>query len=276
MAIGKYLKPASSAKEFLLCACLLPAIREKYHSSFSLLEIPEVIRIDECAGTHGTVFLREYDGQKFNDRWSEQPGARQWGGAALSTELTSEMVVLIEDFRKIEIDWLARGPVGQRIREASFHLQNWLTSFRDRWPAALGWGISQRQLECAEELVGQGFTLPGQVFSNGDFYPRNLIKTEQRIVLVDWAYWPGYRACFIDHLPNVVAFAVIHMWANRPWQAEFLRHAANTLGIGADDLRKAILIKSFEQAAFWHQGRPDLVGPQMELFKMALENRLPP
>jgi len=140
----------------------------------------------------------------------------------------------------------------------------------------LGLGLSQAELQRAEDLVKQGFRLADQVFSNGDFYPRNLLRVQQRIVLIDWAYWAGNRACFIDYLPNVIAFAFIHMWANRAWQTSFLRNVVNTFGIKTDDLRKAVIIKSFEQTSFWQAaGRPDLLPNQFEHLRMALENRLP-
>jgi hypothetical protein len=98
--VKEHARVAGSATEFLLSAGFLPAIREKYASGFDLLEIPEILRIDECAGQHGTVFFREYEGQKYNDSWTEQTG-----GSLLGTELSSEMTRLIGDFRKIDIVW---------------------------------------------------------------------------------------------------------------------------------------------------------------------------
>jgi hypothetical protein len=262
-------RAAGTPLEFLVSACLLPSVREKYSSSFDLPEIPEVLRIDESLGPHGTVFFREYHGQKYNDRWSEQ-----MGGSALGTELSSEMVRLIEDFRKIDIDWVSGHLVGKRVSEVSFDLQCWLRSFRDREPLALSLGISDGELRRAERLIGEGFGLTDRILCNGDFYPRNLIKTEQRMVVVDWGYWPGNRACFIDHMPNVVAFAFVHMWNNDEWQKKFLDGVLAVSGVNLNDLRKAILIKAFEQASFW-KDLPILLPPQLLHFRMALEDRLP-
>jgi hypothetical protein len=92
------------------------------------------------------------------------------------------------------------------------------------------------------------------------------------MVLVDWGYWPGYRACFVDYLVNVAAFAFVHMWGNGLWQTEFVRHLTETFDIDLDDLRKAVLIKAFEQAIFWQKGAPQLVPAQVDLFKMALKH----
>jgi hypothetical protein len=259
-------REAGSGKEFLVCVGLLPSIGEKYASSFDLLEIPEVLRIDECAGRHGALFFREYGGQKYDDKWSEQSG-----GSALGMELSSEMARLIGDFRKVDINWVLRHPVGKRIGEASFDLQDWLRSFRDRKSLANGLGISDDELRSAGELVSGGFESTERIFSDGDFYPRNLIKLERRIVVIDWEYRPGARVCFVDYLPNVAAFAYVHMWNNPQWQSVFLRHVQNSFRVTAEDLRKAILIKSFEQAVYW-KDHPTLASPQADLFRAALRN----
>jgi hypothetical protein len=269
VANEEHQRPAGTPQEFLVSACLLPLIHEKYSSSFGLLEIPEVLRIDESLGQHGTLFFREYHGQKYNDRWSEQ-----MGGSALGPELSSEMVRLIEDFRRINIDWLSAYPVGKGIIQASFDLQDWLRSLRDRGPLALSWGISDDEIRRAEKLIEEGFGLTERILCNGDFYPRNLIKTEQKMVVVDWGYWPGNRACYIDYLPNVVAFAFVHMWNNDEWQKKFLGSVLAVLGADPEDLRKAIVIKAFEQAFYWRD-LSFLLPPQIKHFRMALEDRLP-
>ena len=115
--------------------------------------------------------------------------------------------------------------------------------------------------------------MTSRIVSNGDFYPRNLIKLPNRVALVDWGYWPGYRACFVDYLVNVGAFAFIHMWGNGLWQKEFVRRLRETFDIKLDDLRKAILIKSFEQAMFW-TALPQLAQVQVNLFKMVLKGEV--
>lgn len=253
-----------SAREFAVCAKLLPDIRQKYTSNFDLLEIPEVLRVDESMGPHGTIFFRKYDGQTYNDKWSEQTG-----GSDLGTDLSSEMARLIQDFRKIDISWVLQHPVGKEAGEVSFNLQDWLKSFRER---ATGLDLLEDELGRAEELFSEDFESAERVISNGDFYPRNLIKVEQKFVLIDWGYWSGSRACFIDYLPNVAAFAYVHMWNNERWRGEFATHVS-TLGVKREDLRKAIVIKAFEQAAYW-KGHPTLWPPQVSLFRKALQNTL--
>jgi hypothetical protein len=259
---------AGSAEEFLVSTELLPAMRERYQSEFLLLAIPEVVRFDRDAGPHGTVYFQHYDGGTYNDRWSEQNG-----GSALGTELSSEMVQLVRDLQTIDVDWLlSRYLVGQAVRQSAFDLRGWLLSFREQKAHAIKMGISATEIAHAEEFVNGEFESTRRIVSNGDFYPRNLIKLPNRMVLVDWGYWPGYRACFVDYPANVAAFAFIHMWGNRLWQKEFVRRVIDTLAISPDDLRKAILIKSFEQARFW-QGNPDLttqVAAQVNHFRMAL------
>jgi hypothetical protein len=272
MVAEEHRREARSVQEFLVATGLLPAIREKFASSFALLEIPEVLRIDECAGRHGTVFFRNYDGKKYDNSWSEHPGELA-GGSALGLELSSEMPRLIADFRKIDISWILRHPIGKRIGQASFDLGDWVKSFRSSRSIANALGISDDELGRAEESIGSGFESPERIFFNGDFYPRNLINLDQKIVVIDWEDWPGNRVCLIDHLPNAVAFAYIHMWGNQRWQTEFLRHIHNSLPVTSKDLRKAVLIKAFEQAMSW-KDNINLASPQVDLFRKALRNNL--
>ena len=262
-------KMVSSAEEFLVCTSLLPAVRARYGGAFVLLEVPEVLRSDPSVGQHGTVYFRNYDGEKYGVKWNEGNG-----GSGLGIELSSEMVQLLEDFQQIDIDWLqSLHQVGNIVRQSAFDLRRWLDSFQQQKTQAISIGISDREFERAVEFLKGGFQLSRRIVSNGDFYPRNLIKLRRRVVVVDWGHWAGYRACFVDYLANVAAFAFIHMWGNGPWQREFVHHLGETLDIGPDDFRKAVLIKSFEQARFW-QSIPHLAAAQANQFRMALRNEI--
>jgi hypothetical protein len=261
-------KAVSSIEEFHVSIGLLPAIRRRYCSSFKLLEIPEVLRSEGGVGRLA-VYFRNYDGERYNERWNEGNG-----GAPLGTEVSAEMVQIIKDLRQIDVDWLLSvHPVGEKVRQSAFDLQVWLSSFQKCKTQALSLGISDSECTQAGEFIRSGFQLTRRIVSNGDFYPRNLIKTPTRMVLVDWGYWQGHRACFVDYLVNVAAFAYIHMWGNGLWQREFVRLLRETLDIQLDDLRKAVLIKSFEQAMFWIN-LPQLAQVQVTLFKTALNSRM--
>lgn len=258
---------AKSAEEFLVYSSILPSIREKYGHNFDFLEIPEVLGLDARASQFGAVCVRYYDGDTYN--WSEGNG-----GAGLGTDLSVDMVRLIQDFRRIDIAWLLQHPAGSWMRK--FDLQAWLRQFRNNRERGLELGISEDEITRAEEIIGAGFELNDQIFGNGDFYPRNLVKLPQRTVVIDWEHRPGFRACFIDYLPNVLAFAFVHMFNNDPWLAEFLRHSHGAFNVGTVDLRKAIMIKAFEQGSFWCDcKRPDLFPHQTKLFRMALNDQLP-
>jgi len=270
MTTTEHKKPVATAEEFLVCTALLPAIRARYGNAFALLEIPEVLHFDTNVGHQGTVYFRNYDGEKYSDRWN---GGN--GGGTLGVELSSEMVQVLGDLQTIDVSWILSVPqVGEIVRQSAFDLQGWLLSFQKQRTLALSMGISDSEFKQAEELVASGFQLTRRIVSNGDFYPGNLIKLRNRIVLVDWGYWTGYRACFVDYLVNVAAFAFIHMWGNRPWQTEFVRHLSETFDIKLEDFRKAVLIKSFEQAIFfWRDCKlPDWAAFQVNHFRMALRN----
>jgi len=158
-----------------------------------------------------------------------------------------------------------------------FDLQAWLRQFRDNRARGLELGIPEDEIARAEEIIGAGFELKDQIFGNGDFYPRNLVRLPQNTVVIDWEYRPGFRACFLDYLPNVIAFAFVHMFNNDPWLAEFIRYSRDAFQVSADDLRRAIMIKAFEQGSFFRYdcNRLDLFPHQTKLFRMALNDRLP-
>lgn len=249
--------------EFLVCTELLPAIRNRYGTALTLLEIPQVLRSEKH---EGTIYFRRYDGDTYNNRWNEGNG-----GDSLGTELSSEMVRLLGDLQKIDIGWLmAQHAVGNTVEQSAFNLQRWLLSFQKEKTLALGMGILGDEFTRAEAFIKSQFQFTSRIFSNGDFYPRNLIKLPNRVVLVDWAYEAGYRLCYVDYLVNVAAFAFIHMWNNDPWQRKFISELRADFGIGTDDFRKAVLIKSFEQAKFWQRCAPHLVPAMVHQFKMAL------
>lgn len=108
---------AKSAEDFRVYSSLLPSIREKYGPNFDFLEIPEVLGFDAQASQFGIVCVRYYHGGTYS--WSEENG-----GAGLGTELSLEIVRLIQDFRRIDIAWLLQHPAGSWMRE--FDLQAWL------------------------------------------------------------------------------------------------------------------------------------------------------
>lgn len=193
MTLTEYPKRAGSAEEFLVCTELLPAIRERYGPTFSLLEIPEVLRSNR---SDNTIYFRHYGDKRYNDKWNEQDG-----GSRLGTELSSEMVQILKDLQIIDVDWLlSQHPVGKTLRQSAFDFQRWLASFQQQKTQGVGLGISSKEFEQAEEFIRGGFQPTHRLFSNGDFYPRNLIKLpNNRMVLVDWGYWTGHRACFVDY-----------------------------------------------------------------------------
>lgn len=98
----------------------------------------------------------------------------------MGTELSSEMPRLLADFRKIDIGWVLQHPVGEAIVKVSFDLRDWLASFRRR---ASGLGLLESEFRQAEELISDGFESGERIIWNGDFYPRNLIKLEQKFAV---------------------------------------------------------------------------------------------
>ena len=265
-----YIKQVSK-EEFLICTQLLPKIKREFGNVFSRLILPEVVF--ECIHQSNvyTVLFKYYNGKYYNEIWNEEDG-----GSLLGLELVNEMINIIEDLLNIDIEYLYQTEEVKQINGFVFNYQDWLKSYTIRFDKAIQVGISTEELEKAKDFLEDGFSRKKLIFSNGDFYPRNLIKVNngQQLVLIDWEYWgENFRVNYVDHLENIIAFAYIHMWGNVNWQNEFLKSAINNFNLRLDDLRKSIMIKSFEQAILWLD-YPQFSNFQTEHFRRALSNQL--
>ncbi|MCH7759476.1 N-acetylneuraminate synthase family protein, partial [Patescibacteria group bacterium] len=174
---------------------------------------------------------------------------------------------------KINLDKVVKYLNKHKIINFQFNFENWNKQFADRAKILLqhGW-ISQEDSNKANELLKYGFKKSKLIFSNGDYYPKNLLNFKGKIMVIDWETWnTNYRANIVDYIENVVAFTFIHMWNNRLWQIEFLKEVRKYFRIDFRDLRNAILIKSFEQI-FFFGGESRRGKKQLIIFKNILSD----
>jgi hypothetical protein len=263
----RYRKLANST-ELIIYEVLLPALRAKCNGCFVILQLPETLRVNR---RKKWVEMPFYEGTRFDNRWHEQD-ARTAGGRALGLCLANEMALLLKDFAKIDTNWISQTLNSAGVRSFLFDPHGWLRLFDERAPQFVAKKLlTTREIDAARGIVRGGYEHSRLVFSNGDFYPRNLIAVGERIVVVDWqGRETDYRVRVLDYLENLVAFAFIHMWANGPWQAQFLREVRKHFNLSCSDFQRALLVKSFDQAYFWKE-EAELVACQMEIFRQALD-----
>jgi hypothetical protein len=254
--------------EIFLYEEILNQIADKYNTSFSILILPKSISIKTESGI---ITMPFYEGQIFNNLWNEQTG-----GSLLDLDLSSEVPQILRDLTKIDISEFIGNEKIKSIGNLVFDHSMYIIELKARLTKFLTAGLlSQEEVERTRELFKKPY-VSKMIFNNGDFYPRNFIRTpEKKIVLIDWEI-RNQRSPFyiIDHLENVAAVCFIHMWKNIAWQQKYVSELKENLPITKIDFQKAILIKALNQADFWFKddGKNDLCRDQVNLFRKALSD----
>jgi len=230
-----------------IMASLINELAKDYNSRFSVLQLPTYTRIDK---SNNIVIMPFYGDKNYINSWNS---GGLYGGKDIKLKLAKEMVQIILDFSKVNINKIIKHLEKHKIKNFQFNFEDWRNQFINGARIFLQRGqISQEEFDKAKKLLKKGFKRSKLIFNNGDYYPRNLVSFKNKIVVVDWETWNNnYRANIIDYIENVAAFTFIHMWENKQWQIEFLKELRKCFRINFKNLRRAVLIKSFEQALFW-------------------------
>lgn len=270
-------KLVDSVSEIKIYQSILSSLTS-YQNKFKRLILPRLVATDGASW----ILIPFYSGAGYHDAWKELESGKI-GGAALGNDLAQEMADVIIDLSKINIEDIQRNDSFKDISNATFNFDGWFKLFEQRSATLVSHGlISEEEVSKARAILGTGFTSSKMIFSCGDYYPRNIIKTDDgKIVLIDWQGWgEDYRVNFIDHQEGLIAFAYIHMWNNYLWQWKFLNALQKQIHIDPKDFQKALIIKSFDQACLWPPISDDsernfkliqLFRFQMQIFSNALE-----
>lgn len=260
----KTFKKQARDGEILLYKQSLNFLSTKYNGVFSTLILPHSLLLDESSNS---ITLPFYEGETFNDRWNNETG-----GSLLGIDLALETALLIRDLALIDIEDIL--PLLSHVSKIAFDHTEYLLALRSRLQKFVDINLlTQDQKHLAYDLLRKSFSSP-LIFNNGDFYPRNFIRTSKgKIVLIDWEVWNAHSPFYIfDHPENVAAVCFVSMWKNELWQKRFVCELQNATQVTKSDFQKAILIKSLEMAEFWFKGdgQNSLCKDQMRLFSNAL------
>lgn len=231
-----------------IMAELVTKLSNEYNKRFKRLQLPIYLTIEK---ENNQISMPFYEGKNYYDIWTKG----YLGGSFMGFELSNEMADIIQDFKKIKIQEVEDFLNKNGVEKFSFCFDLWMNQFEERFGFFVekGW-LSKDELNNAKNILNGGFINSEAIFSNGDFYPRNLILIDsKKVIVLDWQTWnEDYRANIIDYLENVIAFAFIHMWENELWQVNFIKKIRRHSRVDFKNLRKAILIKSFDQAFFFY------------------------
>lgn len=252
-------------KEAQVYLLLRNKLANLYNKKMRLLKLPRPIYVDTKTGW---IILPYYEGRKYNQIWEEE----NKGGALMGLELSRELAHVLCEFTKVETKAVVNFCKKHQIEKFKFDFEDWYKLFNQNIEKFKQAGLlSDYEIIKAKGILKSDFQNSRMIFSNGDFYPRNFIRTKDKLIALDWQTWDkNYRVCLIDYWENVLAFGYIHMWANNPWQAEYLKEIQKYFKLEKDNFQKALLIKSFEQALFWFH-KPDLQEDQLFIFRNALD-----
>lgn len=267
MGYHTYVKEGTTPEELLVYGQVIAPLATEYNEKFALLELPRAVEIDR---SRRRLTLSNDAGETFNEKWTESDGGR-----LLGLDLAEDMAAIVSDLALIDGSQvrglIARAKLGQVIfshDRSTKRSTEILNALRD-----LG-ALTEPQRDEAGRLLEARYTTP-IIFNNGDFYPRNLIRSpEGRVVVIDWEpFGPHSPFHLVDHPESVAAVPLVHMWSNTKWQAVYLGELDRRFGFEGAALRRGILIQALELANLWlnHGVQSPLVAPQVQTVKRALK-----
>ena len=94
----------------------------------------------------------------------------------------------------------------------------------------------------------------GNMFTNGDFYPRNFILLEDgRIAVADWVGG-------VDPWSFVAMYAWLMMWGNPKWQASYIKGVKDHFPIDIEEMQAGMLAESFNMIHRWRDESEETIG----------------
>lgn len=243
----EYLKKNASAGELFIYRVLNSAVLQAYNDDFSTLVLPRATAIDTI---RQQLRLPYYEGQTFDDVWDVSNG-----GSPMGLSLAKEIPLVLRDLAMVDpMHILKDGALAGTSNIAFEHTKaapyfySLATKLQQAGPLpASTLGRIRALLDLKQTTA--------MIVSNGDFYPRNLIKMPGgKVVLIDWETWNSHSPFFVvDHPENVAAVQYVHMWGNPEWQAAYLAELDRHFSFSADSLRKGIVMKALTLAEFFPQ-----------------------
>jgi len=240
-------KAASIKYEVRIIRDVLPQFDEQY---FERLVIPEYVS-DGHFGELDWVLTKYIKGEPLLFEWSEKTYKSDiLGGKRIGVHVAKYAVDVLRDLRLVDME-----SIPDFVRR--FDFGQWLEQFRVQSQELVDLRIwSQETVGRALELFQSLGTdrYQGNMFTNGDFYPRNFILLPKgRIAVADWVGG-------VDPWEFVAMKAWIMMWGNPAWQIAFVKDVKKHFPVDVDEMQVGILVKSHDQIYAWREKSEDAIG----------------
>ena len=226
---------------------ILPGVDQ---SVFERLVLPELVKDGEVEGVRW-MLVRYIKGDPLVYKWSEFAFKQDTlGGRALDTTVATIAVDVLRDLRLVEI-----GGMPDFVRRFSF--DEWLQGFHVKSDALVKFGLMEKgTVEAASKLFEDNRTrrYEGNMFTNGDFYPRNFIMLpDRKVAVVDWVGG-------IDPWEFVAMYAWLLMWGNPAWQQEYVKEIKRHFPVDIEEMQAGLLVKAFDQVYRWRNEPEEYIG----------------
>jgi len=244
---GDQRKNASIEYEVQILRDFLPQLDQEY---FERLVLPEYVSDGKFGGLHW-VLTKQIKGRPLLYDWSELSSKPDIiGGKNMSVDIARYSVDILRDLRLVDID-----TIPEFVRR--FRFEDWHEAFRASREELVGKGImSQQTVDKAEWLFSALTTsrYQGNMFTNGDFYPRNFILLSRgKIAVADWVGG-------VDPWEFVAMKAWTMMWGNPAWQEAFIKEIKKHFPVDVEEMQVGLLVKLYDQINAWREEPEEIIG----------------
>jgi len=217
-------------KEVRAIKFLFPALEQL---SFYTLQIPEVIRYSDSPGDKVKWILFRDHGPAFP--WSENIREnRIWGGKAMDLSSVPRIMSVLTDLESLDTKNLPSFVKKRNLKE-------WLAKFEKRLRGKSSF-IDRPELDQAKVIVEKNLDLFNEcdfILNPGDFYPRNLVPLNNKIVSLDW------ESVHTEPAEGMIAYLLMLMWNNQPWQHSLIKEAQRHFRLDPRVFQTILLVKAF-------------------------------
>ncbi|MFA6603213.1 MAG: hypothetical protein WCT10_00030 [Patescibacteria group bacterium] len=218
--------------------------------NFDRLVLPEYVNDGEYDGLRW-VLTKYVPGKHLLYEWSELSYKPEFiGGKAIGLEVARYSVDVLRDLRMVDVD-----DVPEFVRR--FDFDRWLADFKIRSRELVSRGIFvPATVGKAEELFSSLATsrYQGNMFTNGDFYPRNfIILTKGKVAVADWVGG-------VDPWEFVAMKAWIMMWGNPAWQAAYIQEIKKHFPVDVEAMQVGLLVKAANRIWLWRDVPEEHIG----------------
>lgn len=248
LKIGSDPRKAASIKyEVRIIRDVLPQFDEQF---FERLVIPEYVS-DGRFGELDWVLTKYIKGEPLLFEWSEKSYKPEiLGGKKIGLHVAKYAVDVLRDLRLVDME-----SIPDFVRR--FNFGDWLDGFRTQSRELVDRRIWSQ--ETVDRALGHFQSVgteryEGNMFTNGDFYPRNFILLPKgRIAVADWVGG-------VDPWEFVAMKAWTMMWGNPGWQTAFVQELKKHFPIDVSEMKVGILVKCHDQIYSWREKSEDAIG----------------